>query len=512
MQLRSQISRNLILNWMAFATSITVAFFLSPFIVHSLGNVAYGVWTLVISMVSYMGLLDLGLRGAVTRFVSRYHAQGDHAEASANVSAALWLRLWIGLVILGVTLILPTLARRAFPIPAELQSAATLAIIVTGINFGVTITFGVFGAVLAGLQRFDIMNGIVISQTVLRASGVVYLLRSGHGISALALWELFVVLLANTSMAILTLRVYPQLKIIFRMPSRQTLGPLWEYSFYVLLMNVCWQVIQYTDNVVVGAFVSVAAVTFCSIAVGLYEYTRSVVGALGMIFLPLASSLDAQGRKAQLRTLLIQGTRATLLVALPIQLVLFFSGHTFIRLWVGAEYAEVSGRLLQILMIAQLFTFANYASHNIACGLGKHKTVAARVLAEAIANITLSIILIRQIGLNGVAWGSAIPSVVIQLLFWPRFISKLLESSMTEYVWQSWIKPCIAAIPFGLACYLADRYWVPASLFHFFLHVAAILPIFAIGVAICFWKEVYIELAPRFKWLDPRSSGAAVRS
>src|SRR5207244_336799 len=166
-------------------------------------------------------------------------------------------------------------------------------------------------------------------------------------------------------------------------------------------------------------FVSAGAVTFFTIAGGLIEYARQVVAAMGGILFSLASSLEAQGQHAELRRLLIQGTRATLLVGLPIQVALFFGGHTFIGLWVGSEYANISGRILQILLVAQAFAIANYTSFNIVCGLGKHKPVALMGLAEATANLVLSIVLVRQIGLEGVAWGTVIPSMAIHLLFWP---------------------------------------------------------------------------------------------
>src|SRR5439155_6282785 len=103
-----RVGRSVVLNWLSLAVSIGVAFFLSPFIVHRLGNVAYGIWTLVNSMIAYMGLLDLGMRGAVTRFVSRHHSQGEHLASSRAVSAAFWLRATIGFAVLCGALILPS--------------------------------------------------------------------------------------------------------------------------------------------------------------------------------------------------------------------------------------------------------------------------------------------------------------------------------------------------------------------------------------------------------------------
>src|SRR5881394_2758984 len=93
-----QIGRSVTANWMALAISLAVGFFLSPFVVHRLGNVAYGVWTLVNSMIASMSILDLGLRGGVTRFVARYHSRGEHSESSRAVSAALWCRIAIGII------------------------------------------------------------------------------------------------------------------------------------------------------------------------------------------------------------------------------------------------------------------------------------------------------------------------------------------------------------------------------------------------------------------------------
>ena len=73
-----RIAQNVLSNWLALAITTVVGFFLSPFVVHYLGNLTYGVWVIVMSLVAYMNLLDLGLRGAVTRFVSK----GDSAGRS----------------------------------------------------------------------------------------------------------------------------------------------------------------------------------------------------------------------------------------------------------------------------------------------------------------------------------------------------------------------------------------------------------------------------------------------
>ena len=485
-----QLARSIAGNWIAFAISAGVAFFLSPFIVHHLGNVAYGVWTLVISMISFMSLLDLGLRGAVTRFVARNHAQGNHLESSRAVSAAFWLRIWISLLIVLVSLTMSVVSTVIFRIPAELHFPARCAIILTGTSLALTLSFGVFGGVLVALHRFALVSCITIIQTSLRAVGVVWLLKSGHGILGLAILEFTVAALANAALTVLCFAIYPELRISLGRPDPAILRQFLTYSSYVFLIHCAMQLIYYTDNMVVGAFISAGAVTFYAIGGSLLEYLRQVVSSMTTIFMPMASSFEALGEQDQLRRLLVQGTRGSIVIALPIAVALFFRGHTFIQLWMGGQYAQVSGRVLQILLLAQVFSIANFTSGNIAFGLAKHRPFALNVLGESISNLGLSIFLVKQIGINGVAWGTVIPNLVVQLLFWPRYICKLLEIPIRPYLWQSWFRPGLAAIPFGVACYLSDRFWTAGHLLQFFLQIAAILPVFLVGVALCFRQEL----------------------
>jgi O-antigen/teichoic acid export membrane protein len=190
------------------------------------------------------------------------------------------------------------------------------------------------------------------------------------------------------------------------------------------------------------------------------------------------------------------------LVASPIATALYFRGHTFIQLWMGAQYEYTSGRVLQILLLAQVFSIANFTAGNIAYGLAKHRAFAISTLAESVGNLVLSVILVRQIGINGVAWGTVIPSLLVQLMFWPRYICKILEIPVRIYLWQSWIRPGLALIPFGLACFLSNRFLVATHLFQFFLQIAAILPVFLASVVLCFWKEFVWQARGRLGFMS----------
>jgi len=489
-----RIAQNVLSNWFALGVTTVVGFFLSPFVVHHLGNLAYGVWVLIGSLVSYMGLLDLGLRGAVTRFVSKGAAQHDHAEAGRAVSGALWIRLWISLAIIAAGLVISAGFHRVFVIPVELQQAARIAVLITGITVGINLWCGVFGGVLVALHRYDLTSSVSILQTCARAAGIVYLLRSGHGILALAIWDLSTSILANTATIVFCFWIYPKLRIVFSRPDRATLSKLWNYSFYAFLINVAIQVVYYTDNLVVGAFLSPMAVTLYAIGGLVINYARQIVSSMTTTFTPLASTYEAEGNHDNLRRLTIHGTRAALIVSLPIEVALFFRGHTFIRLWMGEQYAHVSGTVMQILLLSVVLSSANTTSAGIVYGMEKHKRIAIWASAEAVANLVLSIVLVRRLGIYGVAWGTTIPSVVIELLLWPTFISQLVGIPVRRYLWQTWFRSALAIVPFAVACAVAERFWPARNLAVFFLQIAALLPLVPLAVTMVFRDEVMTRL------------------
>jgi len=115
---------NVVSNWGGFTLSGLVNFALAPFVVRHLGNTYYGVTVLLLSLTGYLGLLDLGVRGATTRYIARFHSQSDHDSSSRFVSSALILFSLIGVLAILVCLGLGVFAG-ALPIPRGRNSNRT---------------------------------------------------------------------------------------------------------------------------------------------------------------------------------------------------------------------------------------------------------------------------------------------------------------------------------------------------------------------------------------------------
>jgi O-antigen/teichoic acid export membrane protein len=473
--------RNVLSNWAGSLVASLVAFFLSPFVVHHLGNSAYGLWVLIGSLTGYLGLLDLGVRGAVTRYVAKFYAQSNHQEASRVVSTALLIFLLAGMLAIAVSLTVAIFLASLFRVPEAYESTARLVLVLLGFNVAVSLVSGVFGGVLVGLQRFDLVNAIEIVSALFRAVAVVVALSAGKGLLALAFIHLALAVATTLVYAWTDFRLYPELEFRLGKYDRQHLKLIFSFSAYAFLLQVSFLLISYTDSVVIGIFLPVSAVTFFVIAGNLITYSRGLISGISTTMTPLTSALETQGHKGELQRVVLKGTRYTTLIILPIALTFLLRGTSFIALWMGPEYAGLSGRVLWILTLALVFAAGNQTAIATMLGISKHKALVPVILSEALCNLALSIALVRRMGIIGVAWGTTLPSLAVSFLFWPWYMRRTLGIPVQRYALSTWGWPGIAALPFALCTYAIERLRPAPNLPFFFLEVGAALPVALLG-------------------------------
>src|ERR1700720_4345769 len=92
-------------SWFALGFSILVGIFLSPYILHHLGDEAFGLWVLIFSITGYYGLFDLGIRSSIIRYVAKYSAKSENDELNRLINTAFFTYSGIGVVTLLVTII-----------------------------------------------------------------------------------------------------------------------------------------------------------------------------------------------------------------------------------------------------------------------------------------------------------------------------------------------------------------------------------------------------------------------
>ncbi len=167
---RPPLLRNVLSNWVALGANLLIAFFLSPFLVRSLGPDMYGLWVLVLSITGYMGLLDSGLKISIVRFVSQAQAGGDSGAVNRVLGTSLVIYGVATAAALLLTMIMAGQVERWFRIPPDALDEARHVFVLGGVTVALTLLMSVFGGLLAGLQRYDEINKVNVAVLLVRSA------------------------------------------------------------------------------------------------------------------------------------------------------------------------------------------------------------------------------------------------------------------------------------------------------------------------------------------------------
>jgi O-antigen/teichoic acid export membrane protein len=481
----SQAVSNVGSSWAGLGVNIIVGFLLSPFILHRLGDEAFGLWVLVFSVTDYYGLFDMGIRSSIVRYVSKFHATGEEEELAGIVNTTLFTYSMVALGLMLITLLGTPLVNSVFRIPAGYGAQAPWLFLIVGTSVALGFPLGVFGGILEGLQKLYWLNATTIVGTLLRAFLVVMALHRGYGLITLAVITAATPVVFGLVRAVVVFRVLPLpygVRFIRRAAFRQVVS----YGMFTMLVIIADRLRFRADAVIIATLLSSTAVTFFSIASKIVDYASEVVTNMAQIFTPMSSHFDARGEAEQLHKVLLLGNRASAFVMFPLSAGLIVMGKSLIEVWMGARYVS-SYSVMLVLLIPTALLCAQASSTRVLYGIGRHRVMACFVLGESVINIALSVILVRHYGIMGDAIGTAIPLLITTLIFLPWHICHLLGLRVGMFVRECFSRPLQLALLLALTLLLLQLWYVPHN--YLGLGVQVLLGS-AFYLALLFWRVV----------------------
>ena len=338
---KRQIAKNVGSSWFSLGFDVLVGLFLSPFLVHWLGDTAFGIWVLIFSVTGYYGLFDLGIRSSIVRYVSKFTATDDLEDLAKLVNTSLFTYSCIGLLSLLVTGVLAIYVDHIFKIPPEFHSTARWLLLMVGTSVGLGFPLGVVGGYLDGLQRFYVNNWANIAGDIARLVLIVLAVRHGRGLLTIAAITVTLPLILSLIRGVIAYRILP-VPFGYKYVDRATFRTMANYSSVTLIIMIATQLKFKTDNIVIGTMISAAAVTYFSFGARIVSYAQQVVTSLAQNFLPLASQSEATGNMDRLRKVFLAGNRFCAFTSFPITLTLLMLGKSVIEVWVGKKYVAIS--------------------------------------------------------------------------------------------------------------------------------------------------------------------------
>jgi O-antigen/teichoic acid export membrane protein len=415
---------------------MAVAFFLTPFIISHLGVAAYGVWSLANGVIGYLGLIDLGVRGSLGRFINQYLALDDDRAVNEVISTSFTFLTGSAVVVLFAGIALGVNFSAIFPkTPVELAAQTLFVLPVLAIGLWLAFIGAIYRNILTAYDRFDLINGIGLIGLIIRAALVVVLLRADTGILGLVA----AVTISGAALCLMArvaaMRVHAAIAVRWQYVNAVRLREMWRFGFVAFATRGSSEIVYQSDQIILMAFLGPHAVAVYGVANMLILYAQRVVEQLGTVLNPALMKSGSLGDLPNLRKAYLLYPRAAFYVAIPLFIGYTVFGNDFIRLWVGPEFGDAK-YILIILSIAELASLLSGLGGSLLFGLGRLRFNFYCSAGEAVLNVFVTIILVGQtnLGVIGAAFGTMISAMIFRGVAHPLYTTRAIGLTFSGYI------------------------------------------------------------------------------
>ena len=480
-------ARNLAANWIGHAAHLVVLFFLSPFIVRTLGRTEYGIWSLINILTGYMGVLDLGVRASTGRHIALHLGKGDREAADQTVRTGLFFFSVMGLIVVLAGVVLGL----GFPyfftsVRKEYHTLIACLLPLMALNIWVGCLGSVFSSVLTANQRFDLARGLDLLVLAMRSIGAVFVLTRGYGLTGFAVVVFVSSALAAVGNYLLARRVQPTLRAWPPSAHRARLKEMLGYGMAIFVSRVCVRLTGQTGLVVVGAVITVAEVTTYSVGAMIVFYTGSFILRIRQTFFPAVQQAVARGDLESARWLFLRQVRLAMVAGIPAYVGFIVFGREFVHLWMfhPVEFPEASvvgaAGVMAILSLSKALELLRIGSEGLLNSMGYIKLTASLNVAQTVVALSLAVLFPVALGwgILGVAAGNLVGCTLVGAFTMPWCACRKAGMSWRRHLWRIGIPAAMAGALFAGVC-LAVKHVMPSrSWGEFFLKVVIALVLY----------------------------------
>jgi O-antigen/teichoic acid export membrane protein len=445
------LARNTVWNLIGSGAPMAVAVFCIPILIRGLGKERFGVLTLAWALIGYASLFDLGLGRALTQLVAKKLGAGEEREIPTLAWTSLLLMLLLGFVgAAAIVLISPWLAGRGLNIPAMLKVETLQAFRLLGLSLPFVITTAGLRGLLEAHQRFGLINALRIPMGVFTFAGPLLVLPFSKSLVPVVATLVAGRIAAWAAHLMVCLRALPELGRAIAWEG-SAVGVLLRFGGWMTVSNVVSPLMVTLDRFFIGGLVSVTAVAYYATPFEAVIKCLLLPGALMGVMFPAFSASFPQDR-AQTTLLFGRSVKSLFLALFPIMLCTIALAQDGLRLWLGAEFAQHSFRVLQILAVGVFINGLAYVPFALLQGAGRPDLTATLHLIELPIYIGLLWWLIRVRGIEGaaIAWSAR---AGVDALFLFVLAKRFLPSKSPMRPWAA-LLPALALLILALAALL----------------------------------------------------------
>jgi O-antigen/teichoic acid export membrane protein len=286
---------------------------LVPFLLAHIGLEAYGIWTTIFILVTYVGLTTLGISNVYIKYVAEFHARREYDKANALLSTGLAVTIPLcGAVFLGFLLGWNWYAPWLRLPPAHAGEGKEAILIVLAV-FLSSIALNAFGDMLNGVQQIASTQVFVTVSILVEFVLIVWLVSAGRGIRGLAEAYLARTVINDGLTIWWARRQLKWLRLSPRLVRRESLKYVVHFGGLVQLQSMIAIFLASVERVVALGTIGASAAGLLDVAKKWPTSFSTVPSAFFTALLPAASHLDADsahpGRMRNLGELYLSGAR-----------------------------------------------------------------------------------------------------------------------------------------------------------------------------------------------------------
>lgn len=412
------VARNALYNFLSRAWLTALALFCTPYIVHHLGEGAYGLLSLVSVVIVYFGMLDMGLAQGVLKYASEYYGRGDYDRLSRLIGTATTIYVGAGVVgAAAIALLVGALVTRVLNIGTDLRDVAYFAFYLSSLGFLVSMPLSVFNAIPAALQRMDITNQRTALIGTSNALGAVLLLRMGFWLREVVVLNIAASAIGVIAFVAVSRRLLPGVSFIPRY-DRCEASRLFRYSLPTAASRVASRVAQQAPRLVVGMFWPLSHVTYFSIPNDICGRGMMLVSHVTTALFPAVSDRSGKGDIDGVRRMYLRSTRLVASIVMPLFVFLAVLSYPVLKAWMGDSIARHSGLVLSVMAAACWFQVLDGLQDSFLMAMGHPGSAAKWSIVQGVMTLALTLVLVPRFG----ALGAALALLIVYLGTVPPYV------------------------------------------------------------------------------------------
>lgn len=451
-------------NYLRLAIQIGVQLWTTPMILNGVGKEVYAIWALVFSVLSIVGVLELGVGAGAVKYAAEHRGTGDTGRRNRGLSTLLVIALACSAFAVLVLIVGILIGPKVFGLSNGLADTMRVVFILLGLRYTVLLwPLSLFQGVLYGQARIGTINIVQIITNLLYGFLCWLSIHQGWGIVGIAAANLGTMLLEYGSYWILARKHTEELILNPSNFDKSIMTDTGKLALSQLIVTASGLILLRTDPLVIQGFLSLAAVSTYAVALRISESAFLLVKQFINVLSPHIAALYAKGDAAGVRRLFTVSTRYSLVPAVVVTVPIVIYSSDILRLWIGPS-VDGGGPVLAVLCLAMALMTPQVVASSFLTYTGRYLHTSKPVIAGAILNVIASIVCVKVFGLVGVAIGTLIAVFVADVLWVISITLREMELKLSPYLKEGIFPLIPASIAYALVLLGAEHFLPPKSL------------------------------------------------